>query len=59
MRTPYNTWNDAIIRVLGDSEIPLKATDIARIILDKRFYNTSGLTPDRTISSYLTQNINP
>ena len=58
MRTPYNTWNDAIIRVLGDSEIPLKATDIARIILDKRFYNTSGLTPDRTISSYLTQNIN-
>lgn len=56
MKMSYNNWNDAIIRVLGDSETPLKATDLARIIQEKGFYITTGLTPARTISSNLTQN---
>lgn len=52
----YSTWDDAIIRVLGDSEMPLKATDVLKIILDNQLYTTKGLTPERTISSMLTQN---
>ena len=52
----YSTWDDAIIRVLGDSEMPLKATDVLKIILDNQLYTTKGLTPERTISSMLTKN---
>ena len=52
----YNSWDDAIIRVLGDSDKPLKARDISKIILDNKYYKTDGKTPERTISTYLTQN---
>lgn len=52
----YNSWDDAIIRVLGDSDKPLKARDISKIILDNKYYKTNGKTPERTISTNLTQN---
>lgn len=53
---PYNSWNDAIIRVLGDYNIPLSSSKLAEIILEKGYYKTFGDTPNRTISVYLTQN---
>ena len=56
MNKPYNNWDDAIIRVLGDSIKPLKATELADIIEKNGFYITYGKTPERTISSYLTEN---
>lgn len=56
LKITYNSWDDAIIRVLGDSDKPLKAKDISRIVLDNKYYKTDGKTPERTISSYLTQN---
>ena len=57
MNTTYTTWNEAIIRVLGDCNKPLKATEIAMAIVDNKYYITSGRTPERTISSYLTENL--
>ena len=38
----YNTWDDAIIRVLGDSNTGLKASDISDRILANQYYKTKG-----------------
>lgn len=54
----YNTWDDAIIRVLGDSNTGLKAIDISDRILANQYYKTKGRTPERTISTQLTRNGN-
>lgn len=45
---------DAVIKVLGDNYCPMKATEISDAILAKGYYLSAGGTPERTISSYLT-----
>ncbi|MBO5271470.1 MAG: hypothetical protein J6B30_01430 [Muribaculaceae bacterium] len=45
---------DAVIKVLGDNYCPMKATEISDAILAKGYYLSAGATPERTISSYLT-----
>ena len=52
----YNLWNEAIIKVLGDNEKPLKATEIADEVLQSGYYHTAGKTPEKTISAQLTTN---
>jgi 5-methylcytosine-specific restriction protein B len=56
MNIPYNNWDDAIIKVMGDKNTPMKAVEISRIVLDKGYYHTTGLTPQNTISRNLTEN---
>lgn len=45
---------DAVVKVLGDYNTPMKATEINDVIFAKGYYVSSGRTPERTISSYLT-----
>lgn len=52
----YDTWDKAIIRVLGDNANPLKAKEICEIIIKNKLYLTKGKTPERTISYNLTEN---
>lgn len=52
----YDTWDKAIIKVLGDNVNPLKATEICKIIIKNKLYLTKGKTPERTISYNLTEN---
>lgn len=53
---PYKTWDEAIVRVLGDNDAPMKATEIAEIVKRKGYYNTTGKTPWSSISRNLTEN---
>lgn len=52
----YDTWDKAIIKVLGDNVNPLKATEICEIIIKNKLYLSKGKTPERTISYQLTEN---
>lgn len=45
---------EAVIKVLGDNDCPMRATEISDVIFSKGYYISSGSTPERTISSYLT-----
>ena len=56
MRTPYSTWDEAIIRVLGDRNEAMRAIEISDIILRNRYYSTTGQTPQNSISRNLTEN---
>lgn len=53
---PYKTWDEAIVRVLGDNDAPMKATEIAEIVKRKGYYNTTGKTPWMSINRNLTEN---
>ena len=48
------TLIEAVIKVLGDNDCPMRATEISDVIFSKGYYISSGSTPERTISSYLT-----
>lgn len=54
----HDKWDDAIIHVLGDNVDPLKTIDIYNKIEENKFYNTSGKTPQNTVSAQLTRNSN-
>ena len=54
----HDKWDDAIIHVLGDSVAPLKTIDVYNKIEENKFYNTSGKTPQNTVSAQLTRNSN-
>ena len=54
----YNKWDHAIIRVLGDNGIPMKATELTEIILKKKYYQTTGKTPELSVNRNLTENYN-
>lgn len=53
------TWIEAIIKVLQENVVnkeyePMDYKDITDIILQRRLKTTSGVTPSRTVNSYLT-----
>lgn len=52
----YNNWDDAIVRVLGDNNNPMKSTEIADIVRRQRYYNITGKTPQNSINRNLTEN---
>lgn len=54
----HDTWDDAIIHVLGDNVDPLKTIDIYNKIEENKFYKTTGKTPLNTVSAQLTRNSN-
>ena len=51
-----STWDEAIIRVLGDENIPLKGRELAEKILKLGYYHTTGKTPEMSVSRNLTEN---
>lgn len=55
---PYRTWDEAIVRVLGDNGSPMKSEDITRNILRLGYYRTEGKTPKNTVHRNLTENSN-
>lgn len=52
----YKTWDEAIVRVLGDKGSPMKATEICDIIRRKKHYEITGNTPQNSINRNLTEN---
>ena len=52
----YSNWDDAIVRVLGDNNNPMKSIEIADIVHRKRYYNITGKTPQNSINRNLTEN---
>ena len=56
MNIQYPTWDDAIIRVLGDNDKPMRAIEIANVVRHKGYYLITGLTPENSINRNLTQN---
>lgn len=55
---PYKTWDEAIVRVLGDSGKPINSEDITHTILRLGYYKTEGKTPKNTVHRNLTENSN-
>lgn len=53
---PCKTWDETIIRVLGLSDTPMKAVEIAKVVMQEKLYYTTGKTPESSISRNLTQN---
>ena len=45
---------EAVVKVLGDEKHPMNANEIWEVIKNKGYYISTGLTPERTVSSYLT-----
>ena len=52
----YDTWDDAIVRVLGDYKKAMKSSEIADIVKKERFYNITGITPQNSINRNLSEN---
>ena len=53
---PYDKWDDAIIRVLGDCGHSMKSLEIAGVIRSHGFYTITGKTPENSINRNLTEN---
>ena len=51
--SPGLSWQQAIIRILGEAEAPLDHHEIAERILEKQLRTTTGRTPAATVSSEL------
>ena len=52
------TWSEAIEKILQESDSALDYNDIADLIASKGLRENLGLTPARTVSSYITNDIN-
>jgi 5-methylcytosine-specific restriction protein B len=52
----YATWDDAIVRVLGDSAEAMRCADITERILAERFYATARRTPRSIVTCFLREN---
>lgn len=46
---------ESVIKVLGDNDYPMRATEILEIINNKDYFKSTGKTPELTISSYFTK----
>lgn len=53
---PYNTWDEAIVRVLGDNDRPMKTNEILEIIKAENYYTIVGATPENSLNRNLSQN---
>ncbi len=51
------SWNDAIKKVLAESEAPLHYTEISEQILSRGYYQTNGATPAASVSAQITSSI--
>lgn len=51
------SWNDAIKRVLAESDTPLHYTEIAEQILSREYFKTDGATPAASVSSKISISI--
>jgi hypothetical protein len=51
------TWNEAIQRVLQESDTPLHYTEITQQILFKGYFKTDGATPAATVNARLAESI--
>lgn len=51
------SWKEAIRRVLTESEMPLRATEISEQILTRGYYETEGATPVATVNAQLSASI--
>ena len=51
------SWKAAIIRVLGESALPLHYTDISEQILSRGYYETDGATPAATVNAQIASSI--
>lgn len=49
------SWIDAIKRVLSESGEPMRASEIAQTIVDKKYRGKVGATPNTTVGSVLSQ----
>jgi hypothetical protein len=52
-----NTWREAIIRVLKESETAMHYSDIAEQILTNGYYESGGATPAATVNSQIATSI--
>lgn len=52
---PQMTWHDAIIKVLGEAEVSMHYTDIARVIVKDGLRNSVGKTPAASVSACLSK----
>jgi hypothetical protein len=55
---PELTWKEAIIKVLEEEKKALHYTDIAELIAERNYRKSFGATPNDTVSSQLTTDIN-
>ena len=46
---------EAVVKVIGDEKRPMNANKIWEVIKKKGYYDSSGKTPEQTISSYFTK----
>ena len=46
---------ESVIKVLGDNDCPMRATEILEIINNNDYFKSTGKTPELTISSYFTK----
>lgn len=46
---------EAVVKVIGDEKRPMNANEIWEVIKKKGYYDSSGKTPEQTISSYFTK----
>ena len=51
------SWQEAIKKVLAESEIPLHYTEISEQILSRGYYETGGATPAASVSAQVTSSI--
>jgi hypothetical protein len=54
---PENSWREAIIRVLRESDTPLHYSEITSQILSRGYYQTDGAPPSATVSAQIATSI--
>jgi len=57
-KTTDMKWMEAILQVFDDEKRPLHYTEIAELIAEKGYRKSLGATPNDTVSSYITTDIN-
>jgi len=51
------SWKAAIMKVLGESDLPLHYMDISEQILSRGYYETDGATPAVTVNAQISSSI--
>lgn len=52
----YPTWDDAIVRVLGDSKEAMRSAEVAERIVRDGLYSTARRSPQRIVACYIKEN---
>lgn len=52
-----NSWREAILKVLGESDTPLHYTEITEQILARGYYQTDGATPAASVNAQIAASI--